>query len=77
MPIQIEIEHWVREKYGRATQPCWISECKALALGLPHPEKNRDGSLRKKQATQPLREDMKKMIFEAFDALGVPNGKRI
>ncbi len=76
MSTYAQIIEWVKDNHERSVAPCWVSECKAIAMKWPHPDKNRDGSERKKQAKQPLTNDMKTMIFEAFNVLGVPNGKR-
>ncbi|MFZ1725395.1 MAG: hypothetical protein WBO29_06240 [Albidovulum sp.] len=72
-----EIQHWVKENHGFSAQPCWISEVKAAALGLPHPEQNRDGTPRKKQMKQPLTASKRSAILEAFAVLGIPDGRSI
>jgi hypothetical protein len=77
MPRYEDIQRLVRRKYGFAAQPCWISECKARVLGLPHPEKNRDGSTRKKQARSPLSKEKRAAIIEIMRDVGVPDGKRL
>ncbi len=75
MPTYADIDNWVREHHCFAAQPCWISECKAEALGLENPHLNRDGSPRKKQMKQPLSKAKRDAILKAFSAIGIPNGK--
>ena len=71
-----EVIDFVKDRYGRSAAPCYVSQCKAEKLGWPHPDRNRDGSIRKKQSRQPLTDEMRGMIYAAFDELGIPNGRR-
>lgn len=77
MPVYEDIQKVVREKHGFSTQPCWISECKAIAMKLPDPHLNRDGSLRKKQQKQPMTKAQKIAILKVFEEFGIPDGKRV
>lgn len=77
MPTYKDIQGLVKQRFGFSAQPCWISECKAIALNLPNPQLNRDGSSRKKQLRQPLLPEKKKAILEVMVEVGIPDGKAL
>jgi len=73
MPTYKDIQHWVEENRGlRINHTCWIAHCKAIASNAVRPELARSGEGRK----VPCPEEKMPAIFDAFSALGIPNGKR-
>ena len=73
MPTYREIRDWVLQNHGSTVESCWVAPYKAITFGYQRLHLNQHGAPRKQPCSMGALRDA---IVDAFNAIGVPNGRR-